>query len=110
MKPVRRSTQPTRDVVRTLLEAERPMHGFEVARTAERPAGTAYNVLSRLEEAGHVTAAWEAKNPVQGRPPRRFYELTPDGAEWARELLAQEARNLSRPGLRPSTNPEGDLA
>ncbi|MER6505938.1 helix-turn-helix transcriptional regulator [Nonomuraea sp. NPDC001636] len=88
MKSIQRITKPTLAVLRVLAEAGHGMHGFDVARHAELAAGSAYNVLNRLQEAGHATSSWEGRNPVEGRPPRRFYELTPQGRMWAEEVLA----------------------
>ncbi len=77
------------------LLAERPMHGYELARAIdERSAGllrfgqgTLYPVLHRLERDGLIAGRWEA---APGGPDRRVYRLTPDGhgvlaerrAEW----------------------------
>lgn len=64
---------------------ERPMHGYDIARTVERltsgccspTEGTIYPVLRGFESGGYVTA--EAQT-VGGRP-RRTYTLTARGRE-----------------------------
>ncbi|WP_181193229.1 PadR family transcriptional regulator [Prauserella shujinwangii] len=38
--------------------------------------GTLYPLLHRLEDAGHITASWEAEGRAR---PRKYYSLTPDG-------------------------------
>lgn len=107
-RPIRRITRPTLEVVRTLGE-HGPLHGFEIARRANRPAGTAYNVLERLLENGYARSWWEKANPVEGRPPRRFYELTDEGRLWAAEVLAQRAASGSwLLGLRPQKSISGE--
>ncbi|MEU1879051.1 helix-turn-helix transcriptional regulator [Streptosporangium sp. NPDC020072] len=88
MRSIQRITKPTLAVLRVLMEADQSVHGFDVARRAGLAAGSAYNVLNRFQEAGHATSHWEDHNPVEGRPPRRFYELTPQGRVWAAEVLA----------------------
>lgn len=60
------------------------LHGYAIAQSlAERgfgllKGGSLYPVLGRLEEAGHVEAAWVEG---QGGPGRREYELTSSGRD-----------------------------
>jgi DNA-binding PadR family transcriptional regulator len=51
------------------------------------PSGTVYPALRRLEENGQVKGQWEKHTQAvtEGRPPRRYYELTRAG----RTLLAE---------------------
>jgi PadR family transcriptional regulator, regulatory protein PadR len=52
--------------------------------------------LARLEEAGWVTSAWEDIDPaIEGRPLRRYYQLSLDGAERARRALMDAQRSLA---------------
>ncbi|HEY8477008.1 MAG TPA: helix-turn-helix transcriptional regulator [Chloroflexota bacterium] len=78
------------------LLAERPMHGYELARAIqERSAGALalgqgvlYPTLHRLEREGLIVGSWEAR---RAGPERRVYRITPKGqavladgrAEWA---------------------------
>ena len=64
-------------------------HGFGLAQTMrERRAsrsltahGTLYKALARLEDFGLLTSRWEAAATApEGRPRRRLYELTGEGA------------------------------
>jgi len=64
-------------------------HGFGLAQTMrERRAsrsltahGTLYKALARLEDFGLLTSQWEAAATApEGRPRRRLYELTGEGA------------------------------
>jgi DNA-binding PadR family transcriptional regulator len=64
-------------------------YGFGLARTlGERSGsrsltahGTLYKALGRLEEHGLLASRWE--EPVEGRPRRRLYALTGEGARAA---------------------------
>jgi len=63
-------------------------HGFGLAQTmrvgsASRSLtahGTLYKALGRLEEFGLLTSRWEDATVAEGRPRRRLYELTSQGA------------------------------
>ena len=73
-------------------------HGFGLAQTMrEQTAGaltahvTLYKALSRLEEFGLLTSRWEDAAAVDGRPRRRLYELTGEGARVAGGALADKA-------------------
>jgi DNA-binding PadR family transcriptional regulator len=72
-------------------------HGFGLARTMREQTGsraltahgTLYKALSRLEEFGLLTSRWEDAAAVDGRPRRRLYELTGEGARVAASALAE---------------------
>ena len=67
-------------------------YGFDLVRTLAQAdglitsEGTIYPLLSRLRRDGLVTTTWHES---QSGPPRRYYELTPDGQE-ALELFTTE--------------------
>lgn len=64
-------------------------YGLELIRATGLPSGTVYPILARLREAGWVRADWEDIDPVaEGRPARRYYQLTGDGVAAARAELA----------------------
>lgn len=88
-RPPFRMTLSTQFVLRALLEhPSRDRYGLELGRAAGLPSGTIHPILARLEGAGWVESHWEEINPrEQGRPRRRYYQLTPVGAERAREAL-----------------------
>src|SRR5512133_3366611 len=70
-------------------------YGLEICRTAGLPGGTIYPILARFEQAGWLTSTWEQIDPaVAGRRPRRFYRLTPSGAEQARRALTEAQQTL----------------
>ena len=73
-------------------------YGFDIMDVTGLPSGTVYPALRRLEANGSLRSTWEpaAAALEAGRPRRRVYEITPDGAALlpaAREKLA------SLPGL-----------
>jgi PadR family transcriptional regulator, regulatory protein PadR len=84
-----RMTLPTLRVLKVLLEdpmAER--YGLELAQATKLPTGSLYPILIRLEKAGWLASHWEETDPSpEGRPRRRFYRLTGDGAEKAQRIL-----------------------
>lgn len=85
-----RMTLPTQLVLRALLdEPTQAKYGLEIGRAADLPSGTIHPILARLEGLGWVESHWEDSDPhEQGRPRRRYYRLTTDGAESARIALA----------------------
>jgi len=94
-----RMTLQTQLVLRELLaEPGRERYGLEMCDLAGLPSGTVYPILARLEQAGWLESAWEdpALHEAAGRPRRRFYRVTPDGAEQARAALATVARTGRR--------------
>lgn len=74
------------------------VHGFGLAQTMREQRGskaltghgTLYKALGRLEEFGLLTSRWEDAAAAEGRPRRRLYELTGDGARVARQTGTQE--------------------
>ncbi len=74
-------------------------HGFGLAQTMREQGGsrsltahgTLYKALSRLEEFGVLTSRWEDAAAVEGRPRRRLYELTTQGAHVAELARAEQA-------------------
>jgi DNA-binding PadR family transcriptional regulator len=72
-------------------------YGLDLIRDTGLPSGTLYPILTRLERAGWVEGIWEQIDPVaEGRPARRYYRLTPTGAESARHELAALYQQLSK--------------
>lgn len=70
-----------------------PVWGYLICTETGLGSGTVYPILERLEEAGWITARWEADPPAD-RPPRRFYTLTDNGA--AAYAAARHARPRRR--------------
>ena len=81
-------TQATKMLLRVLLDAAGPLYGLEIATKADLPSGTIHPILARLEKAKWLESSWEPIDPhAEGRPRRRYYKLTDEGAKLAREGL-----------------------
>jgi|HubBroStandDraft_3_1064219.scaffolds.fasta_scaffold833960_1 PadR family transcriptional regulator PadR len=103
-QPGPRMTIPTQLVLRALLvEPTREMYGLQICEQAGLPSGTIHPILARLErEHGWLESRWEDVKPEEeGRPRRRYYKLTEDGAERARIALAQATTSVTTLRLRP---------
>jgi DNA-binding PadR family transcriptional regulator len=103
-------TLHTQLVLRALLEyPTREMYGLEICKAAGLASGTIHPILARLEGLGWVESHWEKVDPGEvGRPRRRYYQITPDGAEKARTALATARTPITgllglRPGLAGGT-------
>jgi DNA-binding PadR family transcriptional regulator len=101
------------EVALSMLRAGRAtFHGFGLAQTMREHSGsrsltahgTLYKALSRLEEFGLLTSRWEdAAAAAEGRPRRRLYELTGEGARVAERARAEKAvAPLSRVSSEPA--------
>jgi DNA-binding PadR family transcriptional regulator len=100
-------TLPTQLVLRALLvEPGAERYGLEIGDEAGLPSGTIHPILARLERLGWVESRWEDVNPSRvGRPTRRYYRLTTDGIDLARDGLARAYRPTRQIGLRPHPGP-----
>ena len=89
-----RMTLPTQHVLRVLLaDTARECYGLQIGEDAGLPSGTVHPILARLERVGWVVSRWEDVDPrSEGRPARRYYRLTSEGAELARDGLARAHR------------------
>ncbi len=99
-------TMATQLVLRALLaDPADELYGSEIAGAAGLMSGTVHPILARLEAAGWVESRWEDVDPqVAGRPARRYYRITGDGARQARSELARVPR--PQPGrLAPRPEP-----
>lgn len=91
LEKVRLSTT-TKLVLDALLTAD-ALYGLQICRTTGLATGTVHPILARLERAGWATSDWEAIDPsAAGRPARRYYRLTPEGAHAATRALATANR------------------
>lgn len=93
-----------------LEEPTREMYGLEICKAAGLPSGTLHPILARLEGCGWLTSHWEDIEPAEGgRPRRRYYHLSPEGAERARAALDKVhipvpvAEPVAKPQLIPRT-------
>ena len=80
-------------------------HGFDIVEVTGYPTGTVYPALRRLERDGYVTSHWEPERTAtrEGRPTRRYYELTASGVK-ALDAALQLLRRLDAASrLNPGT-------
>jgi PadR family transcriptional regulator PadR len=105
-----RMTLPTQLVLRALLaKPTQEMYGLQICQAAGLPSGTIHPILARFEKLGWLESRWEDTSPhEEGRPRRRYYRLTEDGAERARIAMAEATTSISAIGLR--VRPTGGLA
>jgi len=92
-------TLQVKQVLRSMLgEPSREWYGLELCDLTELPAGTMYPILARLEGCGWLESRWEhtTEQESAGRPLRRYYRFSRDGAETARVALALSHRPKGR--------------
>ena len=95
-----RMTLQVQLVLQALLRvAEAERYGLELRDETGLPSGTIYPIIARLEQAGWLESRWEdpALHIAEGRPRRRYYRLTRDGAELARTAIARSHRSRAKP-------------
>jgi DNA-binding PadR family transcriptional regulator len=82
-----------------------PYYGLDLSKRAGVLTGTVYPLLKRLEDLGWLESELESIDPVaEGRPARRLYRLTGEGARLARVEINRLQSTLSR------SHPAGGLA
>lgn len=85
-------------------------YGFDIMDFTGLPSGTTYPILRRFEAERLVRSRWEdGRNAArEGRPARRYYELTESGRKAlgaARERYAEHRSVLEElPALEPESN------
>ncbi len=108
-------TGATQLVLRELLaDPTAEKYGLEICKAVGLASGTVHPLLYKFEELGWLESRFEQIDPADaGRPRRRFYRLTPDGAEFAHQALArvrkpQPQQVRLRPELAGGGIPQGD--
>ncbi|RCG31918.1 PadR family transcriptional regulator [Sphaerisporangium album] len=83
-------TRATASVLSALLASpDRALYGLQLLRATGLKSGTLYPMLHRLQARGWLSSHLEDADPEdEGRLRRRYYQLTPAGAELARTRLA----------------------
>ena len=68
-------------------------YGLDIVARTGLPSGTVYPTLGRLKRKALVRARWEDQRVAEreGRPRRRYYELTSDGARALEQGVARVA-------------------
>jgi DNA-binding PadR family transcriptional regulator len=97
ISPVRLTTAVAQVLAAFLEDSTADRYGLDLMRASGQSSSTLYPVLTRLVKAGWITAEWEHVDPVTaGRPARRYYRLTTDGAAAARTEIAALHLQLSK--------------
>lgn len=98
-----RMTIPTQLVLGVLLaDPDQELYGVELGERAGLRSGTVHPILARLEGVGWLQSRWEVIDPrAEGRPARRYYRLTAEGARAAQAALARVYRPSPALRLRP---------
>jgi len=100
MTPGPRMTLQTQLVLRAMLaEPAAERYGLQLCELTGLPSGTIYPIVARLEQLGWLESNWEdpGEHVARGRPRRRYYRLTEEGAEQARDALARVYRSRKKP-------------
>lgn len=94
-----RSTHTLVQVAQALMEDPSAQHwGYELTKRAGVRSGALYPILHRMLDEGWLEDGWEEREEMSGkRPPRRYYELTDEGAR-ALGAILREARSDARFG------------
>jgi PadR family transcriptional regulator len=85
-------------------------YGFEIMDFTHLASGTAYPILRRLEVSKLVRSRWEGESQAHrdGRPPRRYYELTEEGKSLLASAVERfaEHRRIFDDALPPASGAE----
>ncbi|WP_146687444.1 PadR family transcriptional regulator [Bradyrhizobium canariense] len=86
-----RLTQQTLKVLGAMMAGRTSeLSGADIAKVVQLPSGTLYPILYRLEEFGWLVSRWEVGDPASlGRPRRRYYRISAEGAKRIRELVRE---------------------
>ncbi|MFC4062464.1 PadR family transcriptional regulator [Planomonospora corallina] len=107
-----RMTMQVQAILRVFLsDPAQRRYGLELCEATELPSGTVHPVLARLERIGWLDGHWEepGAHADAGRPRRRYYTITPDGAEKSRDAIARTyaSRHRSAPEWLHRPGPAG---
>jgi DNA-binding PadR family transcriptional regulator len=77
--------------------------GFDLMDATGLTSGTVYPALERLEELGYVRSRWESEALAHkdGRPARRYFELTAAGGRALAEALERYPLMRAKASGRP---------
>ncbi|WP_412540699.1 PadR family transcriptional regulator [Longispora sp. K20-0274] len=79
-------------------------YGLDLMQQTGLASGSLYPILTRLVRAGWLETQWEDVDPVAaGRPARKYYRLTAEGAARSHAALRALRRDTSpAPVVRPA--------
>jgi len=80
-------------------------YGLDIVARTGLPSGTVYPTLGRLKKSGLVRPTWEDQRTAEreGRPRRRYYELTANGQTELQEGAARVASLAANLGAASGT-------
>jgi PadR family transcriptional regulator PadR len=85
-----RKTQSTVKVAVALLAKPRDRHwGYDLSKESGVMSGVLYPILARMLDEGWLADGWEDPPEAAGRPPRRYYTITPLGLTRLGALIAE---------------------
>lgn len=91
---MRHPSSQTRAVLGVLLQSPAVwMHGYDIVSELGLASGTVYPMLIRLHDRDVLETTW-VESPIEGRPRRHLYRLTPGGLSWARDVTTEYANGL----------------
>ena|ERR1022692_2960495 len=85
-----------------LADPTQPRYGYDLMKAAKLASGTLYPMLARMEQEGMVASAWEDAPQREGQPPRKYYQLTGEGARVARMEVAEASLSARRAAMWPA--------
>ncbi len=85
------------------------LYGFDIMEHTSLPSGTVFPTLARVEKRGLVRARWENEKVArgEGRPRRRYYELTAQGETALSEAITRMQAFGAFPGADPASGRGG---
>ena len=95
---LRRSPQTLQVLAEFLRNAREWKYGYDISRSTGLKSGTLYPILLRLAEHSMLETQWETSEI--GKPPRHMYRLTPNGLQYARELVPRSTASHMAPAFR----------
>jgi len=94
---LRRSPQTLKVVAEFLRCPKEWKYGYDISRSTGLKSGTLYPILLRLAECRLLETQWDTSEI--GKPPRHMYRLTPDGLQYAKELVPTSTLSRMKPAF-----------
>ncbi|MFI9772924.1 PadR family transcriptional regulator [Streptomyces sp. NPDC052415] len=88
-------------------DPSQPMYATELMETARVGSGSLYPALARMEAKGWIVEEREDINPSEaGRPARRYFRMTGNGAREAHAALVKLSDSVRPPATSPAWQPD----
>ena len=103
----RRLGYATAEILQAIVHGHR--YGFDIMEQTGLPSGTVFPTLARVEKRGLVRARWEDERAArrEGRPRRRYYELTAQGETALSEAITRMQAFAAFPDAKTAEGPGG---